>query len=316
MSQKYCVMFAGQSVQAQGMCKELWRIPAARHILERLKPSLGDDLEHITTEMPGPELARTFNAQRAIHAHHLGNWFAYKAKYPETELCGAVGHSMGVVAALVAAGAMSVEDSGLFIRARAQAFSDVCKTFPSPQGMAAVITKNLREFKDKIAAFPGVSLALHNTMGKGTIGGKLADIEAFAAYVKKEGWPMKVLVLKVEGPYHTAAFSPCKPALKAAVEKIAVQPPQVPVFMGTSGLAEFNPAHIKELLVEQADHLERHFDAVWAAYERGCRDFIEVGYKPQPITWLSDQLVGDDGKALAGVSAVAVKTVDLGEKVE
>jgi [acyl-carrier-protein] S-malonyltransferase len=316
MSPKYCVLFAGQSVQAQGMCKELWRIPAARDIMERLKPSLGDDLEHITTEMPGPELAKTFNAQRAIHAHHLGNWFAYKAKYPETELSGAIGHSMGVVAALVAAGAISVEDSGAFIRARAQAFSDVCKTFTEPQGMAAVITKNLREFKDRIEAFPGVSLALHNTMGKGTIGGKLVDIEAFAVHAKAEGWPMKVMVLKVEGPYHTAAFTPCKPALQAAAGKIKIDAPKVPVFMGTSGLAEFNPTRIQSLLVEQADHLERHFDAVWAAYERGCRDFIEAAYKPQPVTWLSDQLVGEDGKALAGVNAMAVKTIELGEKVE
>ena len=105
MSPKYCAMFAGQSVQSQGMCRELWKIPAAREVLERLKPSLGDDLEHITVEMPNPELAKTFNAQRAIHAHHLGNWHAYLAKNPQTELCGAVGHSMGVVAALVAAGA-------------------------------------------------------------------------------------------------------------------------------------------------------------------------------------------------------------------
>jgi len=304
-------MFAGQSVQAQGMCKELWKLPAARQILERLKPSLGDDLERITTEMPGPELALTFNAQRAIHAHHLGNWFAYQARHPETQLNGAIGHSMGVVAALVAAGAISVEDSGVFIRARAQAFSDVCKSFTEPQGMAAVITKKLRDLKDKIEAFPGVSLALHNTLGKGTIGGKLADIEAFAAHAKKEGWPMKVMVLKVEGPYHTAAFAPCKSALQAAAAKIKIQAPQVPVFMGTSGLAEFNPARIQSLLVDQADHLERHFDAVWASYERGCRDFLEVAYKPQPVTWLGDQLVDDNGKPLPGVNAVAIKTEAL-----
>ncbi|MBI5240883.1 MAG: ACP S-malonyltransferase [Elusimicrobia bacterium] len=316
MSPRYCVMFAGQSVQAQGMCRDLWRIPAARAILERLKPSLGDDLEHITTEMPDPELARTFNAQRAIHVHHLGHWHAYLARNPQTELNGAIGHSMGVVAALVAAGAMSVEDSGIFIRARAQAFSDVCKTFAEPQGMAAVITKNLREFKDRISSFPGVSLALHNTMGKGTIGGTLADIEAFAAHAKKEGWPMKVLVLKVEGPYHTAAFAPCRPALQAATEKLKISAPQVPVFMGTSGLAEFDPARIRSLLVEQADRLERHFDAVWAAYERGCRDFLEVAYKPQPVTWLADQLVGEDGKPLADARGVAVKTAELDEKVE
>jgi [acyl-carrier-protein] S-malonyltransferase len=309
-------MFAGQSVQAQGMCRELWKIPAAREVLERLKPSLGDDLEGITTDMPGAELAKTFNAQRAIHAHHLGNWFAYKAKHPGTEFNGAIGHSLGVVAALAAAGALSVEDSGAFIRARAQAFSDVCKTFAEPQGMAAVITKNLREYKDRIAAFPGVSLALHNTMGKGTIGGKLCDIEAFAAHAKKEGWAMKVLVLKVEGPYHTAAFSPCRPALQAAADKLKISAPQVPVFMGTSGLAEFDPARIRTLLVEQADHLERHFDAVWAAYERGCRDFLEVACKPQPVTWLADQLVGEDGKPLADARGTAVRTEELGEKVE
>ena len=118
-------------------------------------------------------------------------------------------------------------------------------------------------------------------------------------------------MLKVEGPYHTAAFAPCAPALKTAVEKITIQAPQVPVFMGTSGLTEFDPARIQSLLVEQADHLERHFDAVWAAYERGCRDFLEVATKPQPVTWLADQLVGNDGKPLAGVTATGVKTQDL-----
>jgi hypothetical protein len=81
--------------------------------------------------------------------------------------------------------------------------------------------------------------------------------------------------------------------------------------MGTSGLAEFDPARIAKLLVDQADHLERHFDAVWAAHERGCRNFIEVAYKPQPVTWLSDQLLGPDGAALPGVSGTAVKTEDL-----
>ncbi|HBT62182.1 MAG TPA: hypothetical protein DEB40_10615 [Elusimicrobia bacterium] len=216
-----------------------------------------------------------------------------------------------IAAALVAAGSMSVEDSGAFIRARAEAFRDVCRTFSEPQGMAAVVTKNLRDFKDRIESFPGVALALHNTQGKGTIGGKLSDIEAFAAHAKKEKWPMKVLVLKVEGPYHTTAFAPCRERLKAALEKIAVAPPKAPVFMGTSGLAEFDPARIKDLLVEQADHLERHFDAVWAAYERGCRDFLEVSYKPQPVTWLGDQLTGADGKALPDVTSMTVKTEDL-----
>jgi [acyl-carrier-protein] S-malonyltransferase len=303
---KRCVLFAGQSVQEQGMCKELWKLPAARAILERLSPFLGEDLEKISTDMPDAELALTFNAQRAIHAHHLGHWFAYLAKNPGTELDGAIGHSMGVVAALTAAGAISVEDSGKFMRERAQAFSDVCKTFKEPMGLAAVSTDDFKDVADDLGAFEGVSIALWNTKSRGTLGGTTAALENFQKRADEEGWPVKVKVLKVEGPYHTKAFSPIVERLKKAAASIEVRPPAVPVYMGTSGQAETDPARIRALMAEQADTQERHLAAVQAAYAAGCRSFIEVARKPQPITWLRDQLDGDfeavpvDTAALAG----------------
>ncbi|MBI4676993.1 MAG: ACP S-malonyltransferase [Elusimicrobia bacterium] len=309
---KACILFAGQSVQETGMCRELWKNKAAREVLERLKPTLGRDLEYVTTEMPEEELALTFNAQRAIHAHHLGHWFAYQAAHPDIELDGAVGHSMGVVAALAAAGAMSVEDSGVFIRARAQVFSDVCKTFKEPMGLAAVMTDFVADYIEKIDAFPGVSFALHNTIGRGTAGGRLADLSALARHAESEAWPVKIMALKVEGPYHTAAFKAAQPALLQALAGINLAAPKVPVFMGTSGKLETEPARIARLLAEQPFTLEKHFDAVWAAYGHGCRNFLEVAYKPQPVGWIKDQLVDEDGKRLPDVAALAVKTADIG----
>lgn len=311
MNNEYCVMFAGQSVQEKGMGTELWKIPAARKILERLTESLGEDLEYVTTEMGEEELAKTFHAQRGIHASHLGNWFAYKAAHPETILNGALGHSMGVVAALVAAEAMTVEDSGKFIRARAQAFAEVCAGFDAPHGLAAVAADFLGDWTEKINSFPGVSLALHNTIGRGTIGGTLAALEAFSAKVEAEGWPLRLKLLKVEGPYHTRAFAPAREALKKALAGIEIKPPKVPVFMGTSGKREEDPARIQELLVAQADSPELHFDAVWAAYDHGCRRFLEVAYKPQPVTWLGDQLQNEDGALMPGVEGLAVRTAEL-----
>ncbi len=305
MNGPFCLLFAGQSIQVPGMCGELWKFNAAKEILERLKPSLGDDLEFITTEMPSQDLDRTFNAQRAIHAHHLGHWFAYKAMHPDIDLSGAIGHSLGVVAALVAAGAMSVEDSGVFVRARAQAFSDACRSFPEPQGLAAVIAEDISAFEEKINAFPGVSWALHNTRSRGTIGGRVADLEAFAAHAKKEGWPLKVLSLRAEGPFHTPGFSSCKSVLKTALEKIRIQEPQVPVFMGTSGKAEHDPRRIRELLADQADHRERYLDAVRSAYDTGRRSFLEVSFQPQLSIWLSDQILDP------ALSILAVRTEDL-----
>ncbi len=218
---------------------------------------------------------------------------------------------MGIVAALVAAEAMTVEDSGTFIHARAQSFADVCARFDAAQGLAAVAADFLGDWTEKINAFPGVSLALHNTIGRGTIGGKLADLEAFAAKVEAEGWPLRLKLLKVEGPYHTKAFAPARAALAEALGKVELKAPKVPVFMGTSGKREEDPARIRELLVAQADSPELHFDAVWAAYDHGCRNFLEVAYKPQPVTWLGDQLQNEDGALMPGVHALAVRTAEL-----
>ena len=298
MSEKVCALFAGQSVQEQGMGVELLKRSVARAVVERLKPTLGADLETLLTTMPDAELALTFNAQRAIHASHCAHWLAWKDANPGAELDGAIGHSMGVVAALVAAGAMTLEDSGRFIAARAKAFSDCCKAFPEPMGLAAASSEDFSEIAESVAEVPGVSVALWNTVGRGTLGGTMAALEAYAAKARDEDWPVKVKVLKVEGPYHTSAFEPARAVLATVLDGLEVRAPRAPVFMGTSGKAETDPARIKSLLAEQTVACERHLDAVRAAYAAGCRVFVEASFKPQPVTWLGEQLVGEDGNKL------------------
>ncbi len=300
-----CALFAGQSVQESGMGAALLKNRDARAVIERLKPSLGADLETLLTTMAEEPLALTFNAQRAIHASHVAHWLAYKAAHPGISLDGAIGHSMGVVAALVAAEALSLEDSGIFIAARAKAFSDCCKAFAEPMGLAAASADDFQDVADSAAEVPGVSVALWNTLTKGTLGGTTAALEAYAEKARAEDWPVKVKVLKVEGPYHTAAFAPAKAVLRAVLDNIELKAPKVPVFMGTSGKAETDPARIKELLAEQTVACERHLDAVRAAHAAGCRNFLEVSFKPQPVTWLNDQLEAGTYKG------IAVPTADL-----
>lgn len=81
--------------------------------------------------------------------------------------------------------------------------------------------------------------------------------------------------------------------------------------MGTSGKREDDPERIRRLLVDQADSPELHLDAVRAAHAHGCRRFLEVSYKPQPVMWLSDQLVDDEGSLLAEVSGTAIRTDEI-----
>jgi [acyl-carrier-protein] S-malonyltransferase len=303
MSEPVCALFAGQSVQEAGMGAALLKRPAARAVIERLKPFLGDDLETLLTTMPDADLAKTFNAQRAIHASHVAHWLCYRAAHPELVLGGAIGHSMGVVAALVAAGALTVEDSGRFIAARARAFSDCCAGFAEPMGLAAASSDDFNDVAESVAEVPGVSVALWNTRSKGTLGGTLKALEDYQAKARAEDWPVRVAILKVEGPYHTAAFAPAQAAMRAALAAVTVSAPKVPVYMGTSGRAETDPARIKELLVEQAVACERHLAAVSAASAAGLNSYVEVSFKPQPVTWLKDQVDGAAG--------LAVKTDEL-----
>ncbi|MEK7389824.1 MAG: acyltransferase domain-containing protein [Elusimicrobiota bacterium] len=311
MTAPLCVVFAGQSVQESGMGAELLQIPAAREVIERLKPSLGADLPTLLTTTAESELALTFNAQRAIHASHVAHWMAYRRAHPEVLLNGAIGHSMGVVAALVAAEALSVEDSGLLIAARAQAFRDCCAGFNEPMGLAAASCEDFNDVAQSVGEVPGVSVALWNTVGSGTLGGTMAALLAYADKAHAEDWPVRTQALKVEGPYHTAAFEPAKAPLRAALASIVIQTPRVPVFMGTSGRAETDPGKIKDLLVEQTVACERHLDAVRAAYDAGCRDFIEVSFKAQPIRWIGEQLIDAAGNPRRDVSARFLPTSEL-----
>ena len=163
MSAKTCVLFAGQSIQETGMGVELLKLASARAAIERLKPFLGADLEELLTTTPDETLARTANSQRAIHASHVAHWLAYKAAHPGLQLDGAIGHSMGVVAALVAAVAAIAEDSGRLIAARARAFDSCCRAFSDPTGLAAVTAEDFNVVAESAAEVPRVSVALLNT---------------------------------------------------------------------------------------------------------------------------------------------------------
>jgi malonyl CoA-acyl carrier protein transacylase len=181
----------------------------------------------------------------------------------------------------------------------------------SPSGLAALATQNLDDALDELAAFPRLKLALRNSVGKGAVGGPIGDLQALAAKARSEGWPLRVQILSVEGPYHTEVFAACRQRLAAVLSGLALRKPAVPVFFGTSGRAESDPGRIRELLAAQPSTPERYLDAVRASYAAGCRAYLEIAGKPQPIRWLSDQLVDENGAPLPGVTATAVTSDSL-----
>lgn len=303
---KKCLLFSGQSIQAKGMGNYLWKNADAKALLDRLRGEMGIDLEFLTTRMEEDELQKTYNTQRAIHAHHLGNWFAYRVAHPETEIGAVAGHSMGIVAALVVAESLTVEDSARLIFRRAKIFSETCQQLGEDWGLLSAQTENLQDLIDELPQVPGVELALHNAPSKGVLGGKIENLEKLQALAKAEEWPVRFRLLKVEGPYHTKAFQICEASWREAIKEIPIAAPRLDVFMGTSGKLETDPERIRELLAQQPFVTEQYCQSVQQAVIAGYREFIEVAHAPQVIH-LVKEIAGE-----TEVTTTSVPTSEIG----
>src|SRR2546421_7582612 len=114
-------VFPGQGSQAVGMGQALAQAhPEARAVLDEADAALGGGLLRLLFEGPEEELRQTANTQPAIlavsiAAHRVlvkeaGGRFRLPAFY--------AGHSLGEYSALVAAGAMPLQDAVRALRAR------------------------------------------------------------------------------------------------------------------------------------------------------------------------------------------------------
>ena len=117
-------VFPGQGSQSVGMARALAeRSPAAAAVFAAADAALGEPLSALAWEGPADQLDRTENAQPAILAASIAilealreSWSA--AGVGPAEPAFAAGHSMGQYSALVAAGAVSLEDGIRLVRER------------------------------------------------------------------------------------------------------------------------------------------------------------------------------------------------------
>ena len=274
-------VFPGQGSQAVGMGKALAQTySAARAVFEEVDAALGDKLSTIMWEGPAEKVTLTENAQPALVAVSLAAMRVLETEAGVDLARDAqfvAGHSVGEYSALAAAGALTLADAVRLVRVRGRAMQEAV-----PVGMGAMAALIGVEFSDAAAiaaeAAQGevVQAANDNGGGQVVVSGHRSAVER-AVEIAKARSVRRAMLLPVSAPFHSALMQPAADVMAAALARVTIQPPRVPLVANVTAQSVTDPAQIVQGLIAQVSGTVRWRESVAFMAQAGVTTFYEVG---------------------------------------
>lgn len=266
-------VFPGQGAQYTGMGKDLYDSnPLAKELFEKANEILGFRITDIMFEGTAEELKETKVTQPAVFLHSVILAKTLGADFkPEM----VAGHSLGEFSALVANGALSLEDGLKLVSQRALAMQKACEIKPSTMAAVLGLADNIVE--EVCASIDGIVVAAnYNCPGQLVISGEYKAVE-LACEKMKEAGAKRALILPVGGAFHSPMMEPAREELAAAIEATNFSTPVCPVYQNVTASAVSDPAEIKKNLIIQLTAPVKWTQSVQQMIADGATLFTEVG---------------------------------------
>jgi [acyl-carrier-protein] S-malonyltransferase len=288
-------VFPGQGSQSPGFLQPWLELDGVAARLAEYSEASGVDLVAAGTEWDADRIRDTRVAQPLIVAASLVSWAAL-VDGGTARPGGVAGHSVGEIAALVAAGVLSAIDGMRVVGIRGRAMADAAARVET--GMSAVLGGDQDAVVARLAEL-GLTPANYNGGGQIVAAGAA---DALAALAAEPPAGTRVIPLPVAGAFHTEYMRPAVEELRAATAAVAVADPTLPLWTNSDGTVVDDGARAVELLVGQVASPVR-WDLCMASFaERGVTGIVELAP--------AGTLTGLAKRALRGVPSVAVKTPD------
>jgi [acyl-carrier-protein] S-malonyltransferase len=258
----------------KGLCEAS---PAARRVFERADAALGRSISRLCFEGPESLLTLTANTQPAIVTVSIAALAALKEAVGNLRApVVAAGHSLGEYSALVAAGALELDDAVKLVELRGQSMQEAV-----PQGhgaMAAIMGADaaaVSELCDAASNGEVLAPANFNAAGQIVIAGTTPAVERAVELAPSR--KLKAILLKVSAPFHCGLMDPAARSVEAALSSVTVHDLQFPVIANVDAKPNQQAASVTDLLVRQVSSPVRWEQSMHVLAEMGVRTALEIG---------------------------------------
>jgi len=275
---KTALIFPGQGCQKEGMGKDLYALsPKAKELFDRADEALGWKITDVMFNGTEEQLMETRNTQPSVFIYEVALAMAQDEIVPDV----VAGHSLGEFAALVIAGAITLEDGLKLVLNRALIGQKAYETAPVKTGMGAVIglsdeyvAKRIKEIWDETGE--AIYFANHNGPGQVVITGTKKGVRMACKAFMAEG-AKKAVPLAIGGSFHSPFMNEAKKELGAIINEVEFKTPRIPIYQCVDAKPHTNPDELRANLIEHITSSVLWTDMVNNMAKDGVTDFYEVG---------------------------------------
>ena len=275
---KTALIFPGQGCQKEGMGKDLYTFsPRAKELFDRADEILGWKITDVMFHGTEEELMETRNTQPSVFIYEVALAMAQDEIIPDV----VAGHSLGEFAALVIAGAITLEDGLKLVLNRALIGQKAYENAPVKTGMGAVIglsdeyvAKRIKEIWDETGE--AIYFANHNGPGQVVITGTKKGVRLACKAFMAEG-AKKAVPLAIGGSFHSPFMNEAKKELGAIIESVEFKTPRIPIYQCVDAKPHINPDELRVNLIEHITSSVLWTDMVNNMDADGVIYYYEVG---------------------------------------